>query len=399
MVSNTGNLKMFSLGALLFSVLLQGATVSAGSLTLTGEIDSVTSNTKSGITTSTAVSLELSWALDSLVSSSGESTVSFNEEWSNIMTLSIGDYVITDTPRYGEMPTAHFTDGILDDFSLVWYEASIDGLTGTMWAIEINGQGSGATADIALEIRDDGSPNSGDWIKGSFDYPTASVVACTTGTIDAEMTRLSYDITEIPQAGSTVTFTAQGMSRLDETLYYRFDLIPNYGTTDYDPFNNYQTLQDFSTSNTLTHDFDTAGDYILVVFTSPTASIQSGNVSIMGGSISVGSGNNIQINLLDYDVTSSINLDDTVTFSLGGVAGDSGDIYYRFDLISNYGTSDYDPFNDYETLQDFSTSSTLSHTFDSPGDYILVVFASSSLTVESGATPIIGGSIHINCDE
>ena len=390
-------LKIFSLIAVFSTALALAGNVSADSILLTGEVDWVGSNPKTGITTSTPVTLELSWLLDSLVSESGESTVSFNSDWGNTMTLSIGDYVITETPRYGETPYAGFTDGILDDFDLVWYEASIDGLTGSMWAITIQGQTSGSTSDIGFELRDDGS-TSGDWIKGSFDYPAFPVVGCS-GTIDAEMTILTYDVTEITQTGTSVTFTAQGMSRNDDTLYYRFDLIPNYGTADYDPFNVYETLQDFSTSNTLTHTFDTVGDYILVVFTSTSASIPTiSNPSIIGGSISVGRGNNIQINMLDYSVTSSVNLGDSMIFTLDGIAGDSGDIYYRFDLIPNYGTADYDPFTVYETLQNFSTSNTLIHTFNTPGDFILVVFASDSLDIGTGAIPIIGGSIHVNCE-
>lgn len=397
-MGNSGiKLKMLSFTAVFCTALVQAPNVSAGSFVLTGEIDSVLSNPKTGITTSTPVTLEISWTNDSLVSASGESTVQFNSDWENIFTLSIGDYVITETPCYGDLPYAQFTDGIMDDFNLVWYEASIDDLTGSMWAINIQGQTTGSTSDIALELRDDGSP-SGDWIKGSFDYPTFSVVGCS-GTIDAELTKLTYDVTEITQTGTSVIFTAQGMSRNNETLYYRFDLIPNYGTEDYDPYGNYETLQDFSTSNTLTYTFNTAGDYILVVFTSPVTSIESDNVSIMGGSISVGSGNNVQINMLDYDVTSSINLDDSMTFSVDGIAGDGGDIYYSFELVPGYGTNDYDPVNINETLQDFSTSRTVTHTFDEPGDFILVVKASNSLTAESGAAPIIGGSIHVNCVE
>ncbi len=130
------NLKIFSFIAVFFTTLGQVGNVSADSLLLTGEIDSVVDNPKTGITTTTPVTLELSWNLDSLVSASGESKVYFKSDWGNTMMLSIGDYVITQSLDYGgDLPYAEFTNGILDDFNLVWYESSIDDLTGSMWAI------------------------------------------------------------------------------------------------------------------------------------------------------------------------------------------------------------------------------------------------------------------------
>ena len=197
------------------------------------------------------------------------------------------------------------------------------------------------------------------------------------------------------QAGDSVTFTANAAGS-EEDIYYRFDLIPNYGTGNYDPFNNYQTIQDFSQANTCTHTFTQAGGYIVVVWASPTASIPGNVPPIIGGSVTVGDSGPVRITGLGMNASGSLQVGDSVTFTAGGANSSGGDIYYRFDLIPNYGTGSYDPFNNYQTIQDFSTGGTSSYTFNQAGSYIIVVWASATASIPTaGAPPIIGESVTV----
>jgi len=85
-----------------------------------------------------------------------------------------------------------------------------------------------------------------------------------------------------------LTFTANAVSSCDGNIYYRFDLIPNYGTDSYDAYNAYLTIQDFSVNNQTTYTFSEPGNYILAVFASPNPSLENIPApSIMGGSITV----------------------------------------------------------------------------------------------------------------
>ena len=91
------------------------------------------------------------------------------------------------------------------------------------------------------------------------------------------------------QTGQAVTFTATAINPAGGDVYYRFDLVPDYGTGDYDPFNNWQMVQGFSPTRTCTYTFTESGSYIIVVWASSTASIPTGIAPpIIGGSVAVG---------------------------------------------------------------------------------------------------------------
>jgi hypothetical protein len=196
------------------------------------------------------------------------------------------------------------------------------------------------------------------------------------------------------QLGGSVQFTANPESDTD-SVYYRFDLVPNYGSDNYDPVNTWQTLQAFSTTNTCTYSFTQEGSYVVVVWAAPTPSIPSGAAPIIGGSVTIGSGNSVSLNSLSITPTGTVQSGDAVTFTAAGTDSGGGDVYYRFDLIPNYGTSDYDPNTVYTTVQDFSTQASTTHTFSTAGSYIMVVWASESQRFPEGTTPIMGGSITV----
>lgn len=208
-----------------------------------------------------------------------------------------------------------------------------------------------------------------------------------------ELTGLSFGLTTPVQAGNTVTFSAQGISENSAAVYYRFNLIPNYGTENYDPNNGYQTLQNFTASGTYSHTFNDTGAYILVAFASPDTSDPKIDAPIMGACIDVGG--SIQINSLSMNATKALTAGDSVTFTVEALRNGGETLYYRFDLIPNYGTAQYDPYNNYETIQNYSTVNTCTHTFNQAGNYIIVVYASPTDTHPGQGVAMIGGAIRV----
>ncbi|MCP3928288.1 MAG: hypothetical protein GY705_04235 [Bacteroidetes bacterium] len=201
--------------------------------------------------------------------------------------------------------------------------------------------------------------------------------------------------------GTTVTFSSNAIDLNNSQMYYRFDLIPNYGAANYDPTSNFSIIQDFSTSNSASYTFNETGDYIVVVWASPTNGFSSGYQQIMGGSVSIfenaaASTNCIQLTGLDFSSGRETKVGSLVTISADCVNTCSGTTYFRFDLIPNYGSDDYDPSNNYSILQDFSTKSSCAYTFSKSGSYIVVVWASQTPGIPSGAAPIFGGSINVS---
>jgi hypothetical protein len=82
-----------------------------------------------------------------------------------------------------------------------------------------------------------------------------------------------------------------------------------------------------------------------------------------------------------------------VTFTATAAHSSGGEVFYRFDLIPNYGTDDYDPLSDFSTIQEFSNDSSCTHVFNEAGGYIVVVWASDTTAIPAEFPAIIGGSI------
>lgn len=200
------------------------------------------------------------------------------------------------------------------------------------------------------------------------------------------------------QVGDTVNFNAQALSDDGASIYYRFDLISNYGTDQYDPFNGYQTLQDFSPAAGCSHTFNAAGHYIVIVYASTTTGFTGQVAAIMGMSVSVGMAAPVRMETIDIGIIQSPKAGEPVTISVQADHLQGAGLEYRFDLVSQYGTSQYDPYNGYQTLQHFSGGSSITHTFTSPGGYIIVVYAVEAGQGFGNATPIVGGSIFVESD-
>ena len=72
------------------------------------------------------------------------------------MTLTVGNLTVTELPKYGNnYPTAHFTDGILDRFTLSYFDAKIEGGgTGFDWDVLVLNQDE---QSLAVEFIDQSS--------------------------------------------------------------------------------------------------------------------------------------------------------------------------------------------------------------------------------------------------
>jgi uncharacterized protein YkwD len=192
-----------------------------------------------------------------------------------------------------------------------------------------------------------------------------------------------------------MTFEVEAVNDCPGDTYFRFDLIPNYGTDDYDPFNNWQIIRDFSDDRTATHTFTQAGSYILIARASCTQSLPTGAAPLFGGAITIGDDVSVRITGLELNLTSTVQTGDDLTFTASAVNDSGGDIYYQFGLVPNYGTDDYDPFNNWQKIRDFSDDNTATHTFTQAGSYILIVWASSTPALSTGAAPLFGGAITV----
>jgi hypothetical protein len=216
-----------------------------------------------------------------------------------------------------------------------------------------------------------------------------------TGCYPIHFTGMGNDLVRPAQVGDSATFTASAINTDQGEIYYRFDLIPNYGTEDYDPMNNWQPLEDFSIDSSCTHTFTEAGGYVVVVWASSTSSIPIGAAPIIGCSVTVGGVGPVVITGLEMNLSGALEVGDSVTFTAAATDPDAEEIYYRFDLIPNYGTNDYDPLENYQTIKDFSTASTCEYTFSESGNYVIVVWASEAASMPENAPPIIGGSVAV----
>jgi hypothetical protein len=208
---------------------------------------------------------------------------------------------------------------------------------------------------------------------------------------------LGTDLIGPPEVGDGVTFTAMAMTPDLGAIYYRFDLVKDYGTTDYDPMTNWETRQNFSTSNFHTYAFTEPGIYVVIVQASSIPTIPVDTTPLQAGAtVTVGDDSSISITGWDMDLAGVPTATGVpVQFEAEAISAEEEDIYYRFDLIPNYGTAAYDPVNNYQTIQDFSTEDECTHTFTSAGSYVVRVWASFTPSIPEGAAPMVGGTITI----
>ena len=206
---------------------------------------------------------------------------------------------------------------------------------------------------------------------------------------------LTFQLPYTLQPGDSVTLGTSGFTN-NGNVYYRYDIIPDYGTESYDPLTNWEMLQDFTTTSTVDHTFTQEGKYIVVARISSVQTLQQGVATLIGGSIAVGEDSPVHITGLSIDATDTIQVNQTVTFTATATHSANGTLFYRFHLVPNYGTDSYEPSTNWEILQDVSTNNSCSTTFTQPGSYVVVVFVSDTQAAPNNDTPIIGSVITVD---
>lgn len=149
---------------------------------------------------------------------------------------------------------------------------------------------------VTIEIRPGqanytGSDRNGVTSCSYTEYERSFVFITSAGT-DCRVTpqSLSIGIGGIPSAGTPVNFTVNAVSGCGGRIYYRYAYHADYGT---DAYNNPDAwivmtpAAEYITENSLSYTFPDPGNYVIVVWTSPTPS-QPSIVPLIGTSLTVG---------------------------------------------------------------------------------------------------------------
>lgn len=315
---------------------------------------------------------------------------------------------------YGSVPGATITVGdgtvfcikVLDGAlhqSNILLDSNMDGVYGESGAGDsITGpvpDGKNSLCAIVGEEADDLIFTSFDSFQSFITFTSDSLIAHLIGFIDC--TQVGFTGLKLDWTGYTFTAEANGVSACGQDVYYRFELIADYGTDNYNSPYNSETIQDFSKNNRITHTVVEDGNYVLVVWGSTSPNLPEDPAPMIGSSIRIGQAPCAdkycsQFYCLSIGAGADVEVGDLVEFNVRA-AGTLPDPrpYYRFDLVPNYGTANYDPAYNWQTVRDFSQRNDYSHQFDEPGSYVIVVHASSTPNIPSGAAPVIGGVVTV----
>ena len=99
----------------------------------------------------------------------------------------------------------------------------------------------------------------------------------------------NVSITGTNTVNSPMTITATASNECGGTVYYRFGVVENYGTGSYDP-SNWQSISEYTTSNSLSYTFTEAGSYIFTVTANHTPSEPAEPKPMLGGCITITDG-------------------------------------------------------------------------------------------------------------
>lgn len=235
----------------------------------------------------------------------------------------------------------------------------------------------------------------------SANYPAAPTSyvegVCSQSQTECRIAIKSLTVGGTVQLNSPVTFTLEALNSCGSDIYYRFDLIPNYGTAQYDPNTGFSTIQEFTKGkNSCEYTFTEQGSYIIIGRASKDTTLGTGAVPLIGASVTVSSGSNSSdISGLTFNLTGSPYTGDSITFTASAVSSTGKTLYYRFDLIPDYGTDNYDPANGFVNLRNFDTRNTFTYQFNQAGGYVLVVKVSETQGFAPEPAPLIGGTLII----
>ena len=201
--------------------------------------------------------------------------------------------------------------------------------------------------------------------------------------------------------GSAVTFKVQATSTCGGSLYYKYFYQAGYGTSSYGS-NPWVSMisTDYVTDNQVTHTFNTAGKYIVVVWASSDPNnFDPTSVSLIGFSVDITQpgGSTCPVDMKGMSVTGVMSPGLPVTIKVDAIKRCTGQVYYKYFYRAKYGTADYNtsPWVSMTTT-DYVTVSEIEYAFPEAGNYIVVVWAfGDPNTLDTVSVPIIGGSVSV----
>lgn len=209
---------------------------------------------------------------------------------------------------------------------------------------------------------------------------------------------ITMAMTQRPQAGDSVTVTANATSDPVQTVYYKFFYRGDYGTAQYDSAP-WVVVQDYSTSNSCEYTFPGDESYIVVVRAVTDVNNEPVALPIIGGVVTVGtpsfnSVSRVNITGLSSNATGTVRVNEPVTFTVTGINAAQGSAYCKFFYRANYGTAQYDS-TVWTVVQGYSTSNTCTYSFPEEGSYIMVARMVADQNNEPDDLPIIGVTVNV----
>lgn len=219
---------------------------------------------------------------------------------------------------------------------------------------------------------------------------------------------LFLNINQLPVAGNPILFSVSSISECYDYLYYYYSYAPDYGTDNYDPVNGWVKMlpgDGFSNDRTVGYTFNRPGYYVVVAgmyndraITSPMTQI---GCTVAVKDPSAGSSGTCRVTPKSLSIEgSSIPVAGSpVTFNVNAVSECSGSIYYYFSYAPNYGSDDYDSASGWvkmiNSADGFTSNSIISYTFNDPGYYVVVAWASPRRSVQNPVA-LIGATVPVN---
>lgn len=115
------------------------------------------------------------------------------------------------------------------------------------------------------------------------------VASCNDSSTNCDIKIDGLTITGTRAVNQNVTFTVNASTGCNSTLYYRFSLHPDYGSSGYDGMHwSSMTSTEYVSSNTITYKFNQSGNYIIVVWVvKDTTNVNPTGVPIIGWSLKI----------------------------------------------------------------------------------------------------------------
>jgi len=206
---------------------------------------------------------------------------------------------------------------------------------------------------------------------------------------DVQFVGLTTNLADIPQAGDSIAFTADGIG--PGTIYYKLLYKAGYGSAAWNT-NQWVPFQNFSTNNAATFSFPSADNYVVIMQASDDPNVWSAGDPQGGITVNVTSSSDVQLISLTSNFSSPLRAGDAIVFTANATG--SGTRYYRFLYKAGYGTAGWNT-NQWVPVQYFSTNNTATFSFPSEDNYCVIVQASDDPNVWIPGDPQGGITVNV----